>query len=232
VGQRERVADAAQVDEPHHRCQVVHVLVERLEDQAVGDERVDHGLDLARQQGEVTVQERLAAAQGLEHQVAVDLELGVKTTPSGPFTVPMSSRETVMSRIPPLTGPSAPTICSIREAGSRPPFAAGAARAPEAKPTPFPRIVPPTNPPPSASARRRLSRVMGLGSTLISSPWIGRRGTGGFGRDRPEERTRAPQTGRGNEPIGPRPRLCRQPLRLPSAGAAGSRSGWHVALES
>ena len=92
---------------------------------------------------------------------------GVKTTPSGPMTVSRSSRETLMSRIPALTVPSAPMICSIREAGRLPPLTCGAARAAEARMPVLPRMALPSIPLPSASARRRLSRLTTLGSTVI-----------------------------------------------------------------
>jgi hypothetical protein len=61
MGELHRVTAPAQVDEPHHRPEVIHVLVLDLEGQNVVDDRVDHRIELARLQRRVAVHERLAS---------------------------------------------------------------------------------------------------------------------------------------------------------------------------
>jgi hypothetical protein len=47
-GQVERPPDAAEVHEPHGRVEIGQVLMERLEDEAVSQERIDERLELVR----------------------------------------------------------------------------------------------------------------------------------------------------------------------------------------
>jgi hypothetical protein len=75
-GEGDGVAKPAEVDEPHRRIEVIEVLVLGLEDQAVGEDRIDDGVDLVGLERDVAVEERLAADR-LEGEIAVDLEGGL-----------------------------------------------------------------------------------------------------------------------------------------------------------
>lgn len=73
LGELDRVADAAVVDEEHHRREIEEVLVEGHEHQPAAEEPIDERLGLVGKKRQVGVEDRPSRAQRLKVELVVEL---------------------------------------------------------------------------------------------------------------------------------------------------------------